>query len=73
MECIVQDCLCDAFLYNPAEIHYGDAVRDVTNDADIVGYEQVGKAVLITEIHQQIDDLGLYRHIESTDRLVADD
>jgi hypothetical protein len=35
--------------------------------------EQVGDARLLLDVLQQVQDLGLYRHVEAADRLVADD
>ena len=51
----------------------GDLIADVFDDGEIVGNEEVSKVELFLEVHQKIDDLGLDRDIEGTDRFVADD
>ena len=38
----------------------------------VMGNEQVGQAQLILQIIKHIDDLGLNAHVQSGDRLVAD-
>ena len=51
----------------------GDLIADVFNDGEVVGDKEVSKVELFLEIHQKVDDLGLDRDIEGTDRFVADD
>ena len=51
----------------------GNLIADVLNDCEIVGNEKVGEVKFFLEVHQKVDDLGLDRDIESTDRFVADD
>jgi len=51
----------------------GDLIADVFNDCEVVGNKEISKVELFLEIHQKVDDLGLNRHIEGTDRFVADD
>ena len=50
-----------------------DLIADVFNDGEVVGDKEVSKVELFLEIHQKVDDLGLDRDIEGTDRFVADD
>jgi len=50
-----------------------DLIADVFNDCEVVGNEEVSKVKFFLEIHQKVDDLGLDRDIECTDRFVADD
>ena len=50
-----------------------DLIADVFNDGEIVGNEKIGEVKLFLEVHQKVDDLGLDRDIEGTDRFVADD
>ena len=47
--------------------------RDVSHDAQVVGDEQVGQVELLLQVLEQVDDLGLNRHVERRDRLVAHD
>lgn len=51
----------------------GDLIADVLNDCEVVGNEEISKVELFLEVHQKVDDLGLDRDIECTDRFVADD
>jgi len=55
------------------EIHHRDPITDVLDHREVVGDEQVGQLQFILKVHQEIDDLGLDRHIERRHRLVADD
>ena len=60
-------------LDDAADIHDGDAVADMFDDAEVVGYEQVGKAEALLQLQQQVQDLRLYRYIERGNRLVGHD
>jgi hypothetical protein len=60
-------------LHDLPEIHHGDAVADVSHDREIVGDEQIAEPELLLQVHQQIEDLRLNRHVERRDRFVADD
>ena len=51
----------------------GDLIADVFNDGEVVGDKEVSKVELFLKIHEEVDDLGLDRDIEGTDRFVADD
>ena len=56
-----------------AEVHDRDAVRDLPDDREVVGDEEVGDPELALEVPEQVEDLGLDRDVERRDRLVADD
>ena len=56
-----------------AEIHYGNAVGDVFDDAEVVGDEQVGEVEGFLEVFEEVDDLGLYGYVEGGDGFVCDD
>ena len=43
------------------------------DDGKVVGDEQIGQPLLALQIHHQVDDLRLDRHVERGDRLVGDD
>ena len=73
MQRSLEQALLVGGLDDAAEIHDRDPVRDVLDHREVVGDEQVGQPVFVLEVHQQIDDLGLDRHIQSRYRLVADD
>ena len=56
-----------------AEVHHGDAVGDVAHHRQVVRDDDVGQAELVLQVLEQVDDLGLDRHVEGGDRLVGDD
>src|SRR5205814_8491674 len=60
-------------LHDLAQVHDRDPVRDVLDDGQVVGDEQVGQLELRLQVFQQVDDLGLDGDVEGGDRLVADD
>ncbi len=53
-------------------IHHGNSVRDVLNNAEIMGDEDIGEIELRLEILQQVKDLRLNRYIKGRNRLVCD-
>src|SRR5438876_5391645 len=60
-------------LHDPAEVHDGGAMRDVSHGRQIVGDEQVRDLVLRLEILEEIHDLRADRDVEGRHRLVEDD
>ena len=56
-----------------ADVHHGDAGRDVPHDREVVRDEEIGQSELLLQILEQVDDLRLNRDVERRDRLVADD
>ena len=56
-----------------AEIHHRDACGDLPDHGEVVRDEEIGEAELRCRRQQKIDDLGLDRHVERAERLVADD
>lgn len=60
-------------LHEFAEIHNADAVRDMANDAEIVGNKQISKSEIRLQVLKHIDDLRLNGDVERGDRLIADD
>ena len=69
----LEQALLVGHLDDAAEIHDGDAMRDVLDHGEIVRHQQVGELVLVLQVHQQVDDLRLDRDVERRDRLIADD
>ncbi len=55
------------------EIHYGNAVGDVFDDAEVVGDEQVGEIEGFLEVFEEVDDLSLYGYVEGGDGFVGND
>ena len=60
-------------LDDDAEVHHGDAVGDVPDDAQVVRDEDVREAEVPLQVVEQVDDLRLNRDVERRDRLVGDD
>ena len=54
------------------EVHNRDAIRDVPDHAEVVGDEQIGEAVLLLEVFEQIDDLRLNGHVQGGNGFVTD-
>ena len=51
-------------------IHHRDAAADVLDQPQVVRDEQIGQLQPLLQIHQQVDDLRLHRHVERRDRFV---
>ena len=70
---VLEDLRGASHFDDPAQIHYGDAARNVTHQPQVVRNEQVGQLQLLLQIHQQVDHLRLDRDVERRHRLVRDD
>src|SRR3990170_3211834 len=55
------------------EVHHRHPVGDVPHHGQIVGDEDVGQPELVLNVLQQVHHLGLYRDVQSRDRLIAND
>ena len=51
--------------------HHGNPVGHVPHNPQVMRDKQVGQAELRLQVAQQVDHLGLDRHVESRNRLVA--
>ena len=60
-------------LTHPAQVHDGHPGTEVFYHREIVGNEQVGQTAAFLGIHQQIQHLGLDRHIQGRDGLIGND
>src|SRR3981189_3826479 len=58
-------------LEDAAEIHYGDASRDVFDYRQIVTNEHISEPEIAAQVEQQVEDLRLYRDVERGRRFVA--
>src|SRR5690606_38941853 len=58
-------------LDDPAQVHDGHAVGYVPDHTQIVADEQIGKAVLLAQVHEQVDDLRLDGYVQRGHGLVA--
>ena len=53
------------------EIHHGDAVADMRHHAQVVADENIGQVEITLQVGEQIEHVGLDRHIERGHDLVA--
>ena len=60
-------------LDHAAEVHHADPVADVPHHGQVVGDDEVGEVELLLQLVEQVDHLGLHRHVEGRHRLVGDD
>ncbi len=60
-------------LDHATEVHDGDPVRQMADDAQVVADEKASQIERLAQIHQQVEDLRLDRDVERSDGLVADD
>ena len=56
-----------------SEVHHEDTVRDVADDVEVVGDEDVGQIELRLEVGEQIEHLRLDRFVERGHRLVENE
>ena len=56
-----------------SQVHDHDPAADVFDDSEVVRDEQVGDAVFLLEVLEEVDDLGLDGDIERADGFIADD
>jgi hypothetical protein len=59
MSRLVVNGFAGTFLYDIAQIHDRNPIRDVFYDSEIVSDKQVRKVELFLQIHQQVQDLAL--------------
>src|SRR5439155_23277839 len=60
-------------LDDATEIHHRNALADVFDHREIMGDKEISQPEFLLQILQQIDDLGLDRHVQRRHRLIADD
>ena len=54
-------------------VHDDDLVGDVAHRLDVMADEHHGKVELLLQIHEQVQNLGAYGHVEGRGGLVGDD
>ena len=54
-----------------AGVHHEDLIGQFRDHAEVVGDDDHGGAVLLLEFRDQVQDLGLYGHVEGGGRLVG--
>ena len=60
-------------LAHMAQEHYADAVRNKVDDRKIMPDEEIGQAILLLQVLEQVQHLALHRNIQCGDRFIADD
>ena len=58
-------------LAEAAQVHDGHPVAHVLDHRQVVGDEEDGQVVLLLQVLEQVEDLGLHGHVERRDDLVA--
>ena len=61
------------FLDDLAAAHDDDTVAEAAHHREIMADEGHGEIHLRPQIHEQIEDLGLARHVEAGDDLISED
>ena len=69
---IFKDFIGASVFYNLTEIHNSQSVAQLAYSREIMGYEKIGYAELLLQIHQQIEYLRVDRHIKCADRFITD-
>ena len=71
MQGVGEELLRGGQLHHVAQVHDADAVADILHHAQVVGDEEVGQVLLLLQVGQQVEDLGLDGHVQSGHGLVA--
>ena len=70
---MVADLAPGAGFDDAAVLHDGDTVAEIAHQRHGVGDEEIGEAVALLQVAQQVDDLCADRDIERADRFVQDE
>jgi len=73
MELVVVQLAFIGQLDQLAQIHNADTVGNVTDNAQVMGDEEVSKAEVILQLGEQVEDLGLNGNVKGGNGFVADD
>ena len=73
MQMAIEEVLAIGHLHHLPHIHHGDSIADVFDDSKVMGDEEVGESQLISQIHQEVEDLSLDGDIQSRDGFIRDD
>ena len=68
---MVEDTIHIAMFHDLALIHHHDVIRHFRDHAKIMRNEEDGKAYLLLQFQQQMNDLSLDGHIERGRRLIG--
>src|SRR4030042_3690184 len=64
MEWSAEEILSIGDFHHLSQIHDGNSITDMFDDTKVMGYEEIGKAQLIPQVHQEVEDLSLDGDIE---------
>ena len=65
---------CDwALLDDAASVADVHAIDDLPDDSEVVGDEQIAEPEPLFQLAEQVEHLGLHRHVQCRDRFVTDD
>ena len=70
---ILEDGLGVGQLHNVAQVHHTDPIGDIAHHRQVVGDEHIGQVLLLLQLLEQVDDLGLDGHVQGGHALVAHD
>ena len=70
---MIEHLLGRATFDDTAEIHHGDLIRQVLDNAQIVGDEKIRQPQVGLELGQEVEDLRLYGDVQRAGGLVADE
>src|SRR5438067_2245986 len=62
-----------AGLDDDAEVHHRDAVRNMTDDRQVMGDEQVGEPELLFQVLEEVDHPGAHRDVKGRNGFVEND
>jgi hypothetical protein len=68
----IENILCPPRLYQPAPLHHGNPVSNLSHHAEVVGNEQNRRSFALLKFPDELQDLGLGCHIEGGGRLICD-
>ena len=60
-------------LHDAPLLHHDDPAADLIDHIEVVADEEIAQVVLLFEVHQQPEDLGLDGHVQGAHRLVGQD
>ncbi len=58
-------------LDHTAQVHHDHAVAEVLDHAQVMADKQIGQPQFVAQVHEQVENLRLNRHIQRRHRLVA--
>jgi hypothetical protein len=68
-----EEILTIGHLHHLSHIHHGNAITDMFDDSKVMGDEKISETQLISQVHQEVQDLCLDRNIQSRDRFIRND